>query len=952
MTVKNRRYRRIFAALGALILLVAGIGCMHVSRAIRRQLYDANTDNLNEVYTQVAGKFDQLCEFQWHMLAQTGKYLAVSDKDAGKTEDFLAEWREKWKYHDFYYFDREGGYETLSGLEGKLAGGSAWENLNAGKGEMVMEGSALGDENLFLFVRTIDPVEINGQEITALAVSFDVDSLNREMQIATFDGLGNNFIVYSDGSVALTDSGSAESGANLLESLTLTEMVKGSLSQMKEDFLSGTGGKAEFKYEGKYYYAVYVPIDGKGWLLVSFVPEDVVNKSSYAVRNSIFLMTALAFGTLSVVLIMGIGLIYQYSLSRKNREIVWRDILFSTVSQNMDDVYLMAERKTRSLVYVSPNITRVLGLSPEDAEKTFILGGRSASDEELSRLPAGGSLSYDCMITPVGKSEPRMFRKSVYHAMEGENDLYIFTLSDRTHEQEVRGRINDALHTAETANASKSLFLSNMSHDIRTPMNAIVGLSRLMQQHAEEPERVLDYTGKIIGASEHLLGLIDDVLDMSKIESGKSALRLEPLSLGNLIEQIETIIRPQTGARGQTFTVSVEEITCERVMADATRLRQILLNLLSNAVKYTPEGGKIDLMIQGLPGTSGKFERFRFVVSDNGIGMAEEYLDRVFEPFSREINSTTNTVQGTGLGLAITKNLVDMMGGVIRVQSRPGKGSRFEVTLEFRPADPLPNRKPIRLLAVGSSEEGRRRVQSTSRGSRFEVTIAPTAEDAFAAIDAAEETFSVILMKEDSEKGVPYELAEKLREYAGGGIMPVFALLSTRPAGEILSADAEAFEILLRPPFFLSALERELERFLSDAPDGTALRGLHFLCAEDNELNAEILTELLEMNGASAEICVNGRELVKRFEASRPGEFDMILMDVQMPVMNGYEAARAVRMSSHPLAGTIPILAMTANAFSDDIQNALDAGMNAHVAKPVDMTKLELLVSKLINRGG
>ncbi len=389
-----------------------------------------------------------------------------------------------------------------------------------------------------------------------------------------------------------------------------------------------------------------------------------------------------------------------------------------------------------------------------------------------------------------------------------------------------------ALATAENASKAKTDFLSNMSHDIRTPMNAIVGLSNMIEGDVHDPDKVLAHVHKLQASSQHLLGIINDILDMSKIESGKTTLNLEQTEISERLAQLETLVRPQAEARNQTLTFRTCDIRHRHLLADSTRVQQIMVNLLSNAIKYTPEGGRIDYVVRELPREGHIYAKYQFTVTDSGIGMEPEFLEHVFDPFVRAENSVTNKVQGTGLGMTITKSLVDLMGGTIHVESTPGKGTRFDVVLEF---------------------------------------------------------------KIDTEA-----------EAAGSRTEP-------RPAPE---------------------------------PGAPVLEGMRFLCAEDNELNAEILKALLEMHGASCTIYPNGKALLDAFEQAKPGDYDMILMDVQMPVMDGHEATRRIRSGPNPLGRTIPILAMTANAFVDDIQKSRDAGMDAHLSKPVDIAMLEQTVQK------
>ena len=385
----------------------------------------------------------------------------------------------------------------------------------------------------------------------------------------------------------------------------------------------------------------------------------------------------------------------------------------------------------------------------------------------------------------------------------------------------------EALQSAERASKAKTDFLSNMSHDIRTPMNAIIGITTLMKNELHQPEKLAEHLGKLETSGQLLLGIINNILDMSRIESGKTTLNVEKMNLPQQVSQLDSIIRQQAGQRRQTFTVNTH-LQHENVLADPNRLNQVLMNILSNAVKYTPKGGHIRLEVEELPRNE-HFARYRFVVQDDGIGMSEEFQKTLFDPFTREEKSGTNKVQGTGLGMAITKSIVDLMGGTIHVESTTGKGTRFEVVLEF----------------------------------------------------------------------------------------PIDAEADTVQEAQVLPEEAE---------------------------ETSPLSGMKFLCAEDNAINAEILELLLESKGAHCKIYPNGQEIVDAFASVKPGEYDMILMDVQMPVMDGLEATRRIRNGENPLGRIIPILAMTANAFLEDMQKSKEAGMDVHLSKPVDIAALEQTV--------
>ncbi|GFI02593.1 response regulator [Lachnospiraceae bacterium 64-25] len=537
---------------------------------------------------------------------------------------------------------------------------------------------------------------------------------------------------------------------------------------------------------------------------------------------------------------------------------------------------------------------------------------------------------------------------------------------ERETEREMHNQqLAEALQAAQVASRSKTTFLSNMSHDIRTPMNAILGFTTLLAKDADNPAKVREYTKKITASGQHLLGLINDVLDVSKIESGKAVLTIGEFTLSGMLSAVDSIIRPAAKEKGQNFEVSVAGIKREYLLGDETRLKQVLINLLSNAVKYTQEGGNIFLRMTGMEKRSDQFEHIRIEVEDNGFGMTPEYLEIIFDAFTRAENSTTNKVQGTGLGMAITKNIVELMGGTIEVASEVGKGSLFTVDLELRIADQEADAKfwrehgIFRILAIDDDLQICQNIQNFMEDTGV---LVDTIFEGEAAVDAVCRTckegnpYQLILMdfKMPGLDGV--EAVRKIRESVSEYI-PVLLLMPNdgeEIEEEAVRAGADGF---LTKPFFISELrEKILERdgrqddLIQEEAQGkeVSLKGRNFLVAEDNEINAEILKELLGIEGAACEIVANGKLALERFEQAAEGEFDAIIMDVQMPVMNGYEATKHIRTLEREDACSIPIIAMTANAFAEDVKEAIAAGMNAHVSKPVDMELLKRTIYQYI----
>lgn len=530
--------------------------------------------------------------------------------------------------------------------------------------------------------------------------------------------------------------------------------------------------------------------------------------------------------------------------------------------------------------------------------------------------------------------------------------LVMFVVYYRMSQKQIR-ELDEARREADHANKAKSEFLSNMSHDIRTPMNGIVGMTAIARTNIDDKERVKDCLEKITLSSKHLLGLINDVLDMSKIESGKLNLNMDMLSLRDAMESIVNIVQPQVKERRQHFDIFIQKILTENIYCDGVRLNQILINLLSNAIKYTPEEGRINVYLSQEESPVGKeYVRCHFRVKDSGIGMSEEFQKTIFDTFTREKVTQVDKTEGAGLGMAITKCIVDAMNGTIELHSAPGKGSEFHVILDLEKADTRV--KNIMLpawnaLVVDNNED----LCNSAADALKEIGINP--ECAFGGREAVE------MVKKRHERGDDYQLVlidwkmpemdglettKEIRKHLGDEV-PILIISAydwSDIKDEAIKAGAHGF---ISKPLFKSNLYLGLSRFV-EGRDGMEdedekkvkdFTGKKILIAEDNDLNWEIANELLSAAGFKLERAENGKICVEKFEASKEGEYDVILMDIRMPVMNGYDAASAIRALDRSDA-KLPIIAMTADAFSEDIQHSLDCGMNAHISKPIDVNKV------------
>jgi len=646
------------------------------------------------------------------------------------------------------------------------------------------------------------------------------------------------------------------------------------------------------------------------------------------------------------------------------------DVLSTYLSNNTDDVYLMIADGAEDVEYISPNLERVLGVNYREIQKNlhgFLLvpdvAGHSIGMDDLLALSPGQSLTArETERINARTGEHKWFRESIYcTTLQGERKLVLY-ISDRTKERKSQDNLTEALEMAQVANRAKSAFLSNVSHEIRTPMNAIMGFITLLQEESGDKERVLEYTQRIDAASKHLLGLINNVLDLNKIESGNATLNLSEMDMAEVIEELNAIIRPQTRAREQVFNIHAAGLTHEHLVGDRLRINQILINILSNAVKYTQRGGTITMTVSELPQAVSNYSRIRFVISDNGQGMSEAYQKVIFEPFTREQETLTNQTEGTGLGMPLTKSLVDLMGGTITVQSRLGKGSTFTVELELRIQDQ--NIDPgfwadygiRRIIVIDDDEDACASVVRSMSATGVQVSIcsegALAVEEICHARDAGKPCDMVLLdWKMPGLSGL--DTARLIRQRYPVN-MPV--VIFTACDWEEIEAEAAQVHVthFLPKPFFLSSFQDIVRRVKGERKSAAPqpknpVDGKRVLVVDDIEVNRMILTKILGTLGAACETAENGQEAVEKFTSSPAGTYDIVMMDIQMPLMDGYSAARAIRASGRTDAQSVAIIAMTANAFVDDVRAALSAGMDAHIAKPVVVNKMVSTVQEVLD---
>ncbi|MCR5156027.1 MAG: response regulator [Butyrivibrio sp.] len=649
-------------------------------------------------------------------------------------------------------------------------------------------------------------------------------------------------------------------------------------------------------------------------------------------------------------------------LQLKDNDIHYREWLFDFVVEKNNDILAVVNEGSFEASFITANAEAVLGIPIAKLKEDVRVLAKAQRDGEERRLDeiietvmATGDAQVidELRLKNVKTNEHLYYRGAVVCTIDDGGKRMALAFYDRTQEIRRNHTLQEALNAAETANKAKTSFLANMSHDFRTPMNAITGFNLLIDKHAEEPEKVREYTHKIGLASHNLLSLLNDVLDMSKIESGKTTLDIKEMALGLLLEEINSVISFQAKAKNQEYIIRADTLMHDLFMGDKQRINEILMNILGNAVKYTPEGGRIEFSIDESETSSEGFNNLKFTIKDNGIGMKPEYKDKIFDAFSREEKGATKTIQGTGLGMAITKSLVELMGGTIRVDSEEGKGSTFTVNLRLQVVkdDDLDIWKAHgirRFLGINKSEEENKFFKGKMDASGLEGTTACSGLEALAAIDAyalQDKFYDFIVVDESIDDMTMAQLVREIRrkDKNHNSIIAVAASNTEKMEEELKDS---GYSGIMQKPILEYSIKQLLNELTSkddhkEEQVQNPLEGLKFLAAEDNDINADILIELMNMEGATVTRGCNGQEVVEMFKAASEGDYDMILMDIQMPVMNGYEAAAAIRALDSEWAQRIPIIAMTANAYADDVQQAFDAGMNAHVTKPIDIKVME-----------
>ena len=938
---------------------------------VSKTIYEESVSHLTEVFHQSDNMLRELTEKNLTYLHMWGENLQNTSSE-DEIRDYIKKAQEDAGFLEFFFLSADGNYKMPTGETGYLGLQENIEEEIRQGNDVIANAAVPGKSQLLVFATPKAHGIYQEFEYDAIAIAYENSDIVNVLDIAVFNGNAQSFVVHPDGRVVVDHS--SASWGNVYNFFGVlrehSDMSEKEINELLEKFKAGRTDAMLLNLDGRSYYLVYEKSDIQDWMFLGLVQADIVNDSMNSLqRSTILLVSAVVF----CIATFFISLVIQKSrinLKKKDTEIMYRDELFQKLSMNVDAVFLMLDAKTYHADYVSPNVENLLGITVEQIRKDIRILGKlhmaDQADQEknyLEEIKVHEQREGDFEYVHLKTGEKRRFHNIAMGSEVNGKKKYILVMSDRTADWKMNQALSEAVRAAETANRAKSTFLSNMSHDIRTPMNAIIGFTTLAVSNIDDKKRVRDYLGKITSSSNHLLSLINDILDMSRIESGKIHLEETQVSLADVLHDLKTIISGQIYAKQLDLYMDAMDVTNEDVYCDKTRLNQVLLNLLSNAVKFTPAGGTVSVRLKQFPVAVKGSGLYEIRVKDNGIGMSQEFVKKLFSPFERERTSTVSRTQGTGLGMAITKNIVDMMGGTIEVQTEQDKGTEFIVRLPFRiqaeqhHTEKIAELEGLKALVV---DDDFNTCDSVTKmlvriGMRSEWTLSGK-EAVLRARQSMElgDAFHAYIIDWRLPDMNGIEVTRQIRSL--GDDTPIIILTAYDWSDIEVEARAAGVTAFCAKPLFMSdirdTLMTAIGQMQAEAEDtsfpeaGSDFRGKCILLVEDNELNSEITVEILNGYGCQVDTAENGAEAVEKIKNSKPGNYDLVLMDVQMPVMNGYEATKQIRAMNDPVLAGITIIAMTANAFDEDRRKALECGMDGFLTKPIVIEELMDILQK------
>ena len=953
------------AVIATIVLLVGIILCsVQYFRFVSKTVYQESVSHLTEIFQQSNRSLTELVNKNLTYLHLWSEFLQTASSES-EICDYINKAQKETEFSNFYFLSADGNYITVTGETGYLGLQENIEDQLVQESDIITNAVLPGKPQMIVFASPKQGI-FKGFEYDAIAIAYDNADIIKVLDISAFDGNASGYVIHSDGRVVIDHSsdswGTVYNFFGILREhshLSEEEIIK-----LSEELKQGNTGAMLVELNGTKYYLVYEKSEIQDWTLLGIAPAKIVNASMNKLQFITLLIMGIIMFGIALYIIVVILWKNKVSLKKKDTEIMYRDELFQKLSMNVDDVFLMLDAETSKVDYVSPNIDKLLGITVEQMQKDIHVLRKLHPQDSTNRmknhlegLMVQEQREWEFEYIQQKTRERRWFHIVAMCSEVVGKKKYILVMSDRTADKQKNQALSEAVHAAETANRAKSTFLSNMSHDIRTPMNAIIGFATLAVSNIDNKTRVQDYLSKILSSGNHLLSLINDILDMSRIESGKIHLEETEVNLSEVLHDLKTIISGQIHAKQLELYMDAMDIMDEDVYCDKTRLNQVLLNLLSNAIKFTPAGGTVSVRIRQFQGTKKGRSMYEIRVKDTGIGMSREFAQRIFDPFERERTSTVSRTQGTGLGMAITKNIVDMMGGMIEVQTEKGSGTEFIVRLdlriqaEYQRMEKIVELEGLKALVV---DDDFNTCDSVTKmlvkvGMRSEWTLSGK-EAVLRARQSLElgDAFHTYIIDWRLPDMNGIEVTRQIRSL--GDDTPIIILTAYDWSDIEVEARAAGVTAFCSKPMFMSDLRETLLNAIGQKQNNRTdaipasvnadFKNKQILLVEDNELNSEIAVEILKEYGFRVDTAENGVEAVERIRNSTPGAYDLVLMDVQMPVMNGYEATHQIRSLDNPELAGITILAMTANAFDEDRKKALEAGMNGFLSKPIIIEEL------------
>ena len=965
----------VFAAAIVLIIGVSMVGIQY-TRFVSKTVYQESTSHLTEIFHQSNKALNELVNKNLTYLHMWSAYLQKASTEK-EICDYINKVQEETGFSGFYFLSFDGNYKTITGETGYLGLQGNLDDKITQRNDIIMNAALPGKSQMLVFACPEVNGIYQGFEYDAIAVAYDNSDIVKVLDISAFQGNAGGYVVHSDGRVVIDHAPESwKTAYNFIAVLRdHSGLSEDEIMAFSEELKQGHTGAMLVNLEGRNYYLIYEKVNIQDWELLGIVPADIVNASMNELQfSTLIIVGALLFSIAAFIIVMILRK-NRLNIKSKNTQILYRDEMFKKLSMNVDDVFLMVDAKTARVDYVSPNVEKLLGITVKQIkENIYVLGKLHPQDTEgqrskhLKGLLVNEQREWDFEYVHKKTGEQRWFHIIAMGSEIEKKQKCIIVMSDRTADRKMNQALSDAVSAAETANRAKSTFLSNMSHDIRTPMNAIIGFTTLAVSNIENQEKVRDYLGKILASSNHLLSLINDILDMSRIESGKIHLEETKVNLSDLLHDLKTIISGQIHAKQLELYMDAMDVTDEDIYCDKTRLNQVLLNLLSNAIKFTPAGGTVSVRLRQFPSTQKDCAQYEIRVKDNGIGMSQEFAQKIFDPFERERTSTVSKIQGTGLGMAISKNIVNMMGGTIEIKTQKNKGTEFIIRLMFRiqsekhRVEKITELEGLKALVVdddfNTCDSVTKMLVKVGMRSEWTLSGKEAVLRAKQSIELGDAFHAYIIdWRLPDMNGI--EVTRQIRSL--GDDTPIIILTAYDWSEIEVEAKAAGVTAFCAKPMFISDLRETLMTALGQKKEQTNddvlpeadfnFKNKHILLVEDNELNSEIATEILTEYGFIVDTAENGAEALEKVSTSKPGTYDLVLMDVQMPVMNGYEATKCIRKLKDPALANISILAMTANAFDEDRKKALESGMDGFLSKPIVIKELvQALKNKFTDR--